>query len=112
MPDERLITSAKLHGQDEVKRGYSGHTGSDHSDPFMRIKKALGNENAEGSENLVGGSSPRGSVINLLIDGGIGSRGHRYNVIDPRWTHAGCYLAGKIGVIPDNYVQNFAQENP
>lgn len=108
LPDERLYKSAKIHGMDMVKRGYGGHTGSDNSSPFDRIKNVLGASYIKGQENLVGGSSPSVSVINLLIDGGIGSRGHRYNVINPEWTHAGCYWAGKVGNMPDNYVQNFA----
>jgi uncharacterized protein YkwD len=108
LPDERLYKSAKTHGQDLVKRGYGGHTGSDNSSPFDRIKKMLGAAYIEGQENLVGGSSPSGSVMNLLIDGGIGSRGHRYNIINPEWTHAGCYWAGKVGDCPNYYVQNFA----
>ncbi len=85
-----------------------GHTGSDNSSLFDRIKNILGAANIKGQENLVGGSSPSASVVNLLIDGGIGSRGHRYNIINPEWTHVGCYWAGKAGNIPDNYVQNFA----
>ena len=108
LPDERLYNSAKTHGLDMVKRGYGGHTGSDNSSPFDRIKNILGAAYIKGQENLVGGSSPSASVINLLIDGGIGSRGHRYNIINPEWTHVGCYWAGKVGNMPDNYVQNFA----
>ncbi|MFL5765933.1 MAG: CAP domain-containing protein [Bacteroidia bacterium] len=109
LPDNRLMSSAKKHGLDMAKRGYTGHTGSDNSSPFDRIKKVLGSSYLDGSENLVGGSSPRESVITLLIDGGIGSRGHRENIINPNWTHVACFLAGKIGDTPFNYVQNFAK---
>lgn len=108
LPDERLYKSAKIHGQDIAKRGYGGHTGSDNSSPFDRIKRVLGTAYIEGSENLVGGRGPSAGVIALLIDGGIGGRGHRYNIINPKWTHVGCYLAGKVGDVPDYYVQNFA----
>ena len=76
--------------------------------PQLFVKNILGAAYIKGQENLVGGSSPSASVINLLIDGGIGSRGHRYNIINPEWTHVGCYWAGKVGNMPDNYVQNFA----
>jgi hypothetical protein len=109
LPEQKIFNSAKKHGQDLVKRGYSGHTGTDNSSPFDRIKKALGSAYLDGSENLVGGGSPRGSVISLLIDGGIGSRGHRYNIINSEWTHIGCYFVGKIGDMESNYVQNFAK---
>lgn len=109
LPDERLYKSAKTHGQDCAKSGRLAHTGSDNSSPFDRIKKVLGSDYFQGQENLVGGSSPSDCVINLLIDGGIGSRGHRDNIIDPRWTHAGCYHAGKVGDYNNCYVQNFAK---
>jgi hypothetical protein len=109
LPDERLYKSAKTHGQDCAKSGRLAHTGSDNSSPFDRIKKVLGSDYIQGQENLMGGSNPRDCVINVLIDGGIGSRGHRENIIDPRWTHAGCYHAGKVGDYSNCYVQNFAK---
>ena len=108
LPDERLYKSAKIHGQDMAKRGYSGHTGSNNSSPFDRIRKVLGDAYIQGQENIVGGCSPSNSVIHLLIDGGIGSRGHRYNIINPEWTHVGCYWVRQVGDMPNNYVQNFA----
>ena len=63
-----------------------------------------------GNENLVGGQiTARMSVIQLLIDSGIPGRGHRYNILNPIWTHVGCYYNGKIGNIEHNWVQNFAK---
>jgi uncharacterized protein YkwD len=108
LPDERLYNSAEIHGQDMVKRGYLSHTGSDNSSPFDRIKKILGAQYVKGSENLVGGRSPSESIMGLLIDGGCAGRGHRYNIINPVWTHVGCFWAGRVGEISNNYVQNFA----
>lgn len=109
LPDSRLYQCAKNHGLDEKKRGYMGHTGSDNSSPFDRIRKVLGSSYLDGSENLVGDSSPRDAVIALLIDGGIASRGHRENVIKLNWTHVGCYFVGTVDDMPGCYVQNFAE---
>jgi uncharacterized protein YkwD len=108
LPSECIYLVAKAHGQEEVKRGFTGHQGTNGSWPWDRI---LGKckDMAEGNENLVGGGrgTPRSSVIQLLVDGGISSRGHRYNTLDPKWTHASCYYAGKVGNMPDCWVQNY-----
>ena len=62
-----------------------------------------------GNENLVGGEkSVRILVIQLLIDSGISSRGHRYNMLDPSWKYIGCY--GYKSEEMYNYVQNFAKD--
>lgn len=90
-PKECLYTSSKIHGEDCKKRGFSGHTGTDGSSPFARIEKYC--DGAEGSENIVGTSdhNVRKSVISLLVDSGISSRGHRYNMLNPEWNFVGCY---------------------
>jgi uncharacterized protein YkwD len=47
-----------------------------------------------GNENIAGNSaqivSARDIVIQLLIDSGIPGYGHRYNLLNPVWTHAAC----------------------
>jgi uncharacterized protein YkwD len=111
LPMECIYVAARAHGQDEVARGFTGHDGSDGSQPWDRIGKAC-KELTASNENLVGGGkgTPRAAVIQLLIDGGISSRGHRYNMLDVNWTHAACYYAGKVGNMPDCWVQNFGQK--
>ncbi|HBS88592.1 MAG: hypothetical protein A2W91_18300 [Bacteroidetes bacterium GWF2_38_335] len=91
-PSECVYKAAKLHGQDSQKRGYFAHEGSDGSMPWDRILKQCpelksGNENGAGNSS----ESARVPVIELLIDDGISSRGHRYNTIDPKWVYCGCY---------------------
>ena len=112
-PMQCVYDAAKAHGLDCAKRGFLDHTGSDGSAPWDRILKQCkalshGNENLEGSGSL----DPRKSVINLIIDGGISDRGHRYNLLDPSWTSVGCYLiqgtAMKMGTTY-NWVQNFGR---
>lgn len=90
-PKECLFIASKIHGEDCKKRGFIDHTGSDASSPFARIEKYC--DGAEGSENMVGTTNydARKSVISLLVDSGISSRGHRYNMLNPEWNYIGCY---------------------
>jgi uncharacterized protein YkwD len=108
LPSECIYLAAKAHGQDEAKRGFIGHQGTNGSWPWNRIL-GLCKDMGEANENLVGGGkgTPRASVIQLLVDGGISSRGHRYNTLDPKWTHAACFYVGKVGNMPDCWVQNY-----
>jgi uncharacterized protein YkwD len=111
LPSECIFNAAKKHGLDEVKRGFDGHTGSDGSSPWDRIIQGCP-DIANGNENLCGGSrgTARAGVIILLVDGGISTRGHRYNMLDAQWTHVACYYAGDVGSMPDCWVQNFGKK--
>lgn len=102
-----VYEAALKHGEDCKKRGFTAHTGSDGSSPFDRIAEAC--NNLKGNENIVGGKKDaRTLVIQLLIDDGISSRGHRYNILDPSWKFVGCY--GYDGDSMFHYVQNFATD--
>lgn len=86
-----IYNAAKLHGLDCKKRGYFAHTGSDGSDPWDRILKQC-SELTMGNENGAGGSgTARDRTISLLLDSGISSRGHRYNILDEKWKFVACY---------------------
>ncbi len=91
-PSECLYTAAKLHGTDCKKRGFFSHNGSDNSNPQSRILKQCpafksGNENGAGNS----AADPRVPNISLLLDSGISSRGHRYNMLDPKWENCACF---------------------
>lgn len=104
-PSECLYLSSRKHGLDSQGRGYMDHTGSDGSSPFSRIATYC--NGARGNENLVGGrKDARALVIQLLVDTGISSRGHRYNMLDPYWQYIGVF--GYQGVDMYYYVQNFS----
>jgi uncharacterized protein YkwD len=106
-PKQCVYEAAKKHGEDCKKRGFTNHTGSDGSSPFSRISSFC--RNLSGNENIVGGcKNARTLVIQLLIDGGISSRGHRYNMLNPSWKYVGCY--GYDGGNMYNYIQNFAKD--
>lgn len=105
-------TAAKIHANDCNKRKIMAHEGSDGSYPWDRILKQCtslkqGNENIAGA----GGDDARAPVINLLLDDGISSRGHRYNMLDPKWVYVGCsrYVMEKNAYYTMwGWVQNFA----
>lgn len=108
-PTQCLYDAAKKHGQDIRARGKSGHQGSDGLWPWDRVKNSCP-AFQDGNENLVGGSPVvRESVIILLIDHAVASRGHRKALLNPYWTHVACYKIGQVGSLPNNWVQNFGQ---
>ena len=92
-PDRGIYKAAVKHAADQHTHDWNlGHTGTDGSHPWDRILKfsptmRLGNENIAGNSEIV---RPRDIVIQLLVDSGIPGYGHRYNLLDPNWTHVAC----------------------
>lgn len=113
-PKECVYRAAEQHGNDCKKRGFIDHTGSDGSSSFERIEKFC---KSTGSENIVGtvDGNVRQAVIALLVDSGISSRGHRYNMLNPKWKYIGCYsYVDEKQEYPDYFtmgkcVQNFSE---
>lgn len=60
------------------------HTGSDGSNAGTRIARA-GFDASTWGENVAAGYTSAGSVVN----GWMGSTGHRDNILDPSFTHIG-----------------------
>ena len=63
-----------------------------------------------GNENIAGryghaASTQRDIVLQLLIDSGIPGYGHRYNLLDPQWTHVACRTEKYKGT--HWWIQNF-----
>lgn len=108
-PSRCVYDAAKKHGLDCQKRGAMDHMGSDGSWPWDRLKKTCNVE--DGNENLAGTSQGvRAAVIDLLLDDGISSRGHRYNMLNPQWNQVGCFAYVKEKnqwYTMKTYVQNF-----
>lgn len=75
---EELYQDGQKHAQWMVKK-----------DAFKHSKLPYG-------ENLVGGEeNVRYSVLSLLIDYGVPSRGHRKNILDPNYTKIACVLVSE-----------------
>jgi len=96
-PDKGIYEAARKHGNDQDRHNWTlGHQGSDGSWPWERIM-AFSPRMIAGNENLAGRfpePNARDIVIQLLIDSGIPEYGHRYNMLDPKWTHVACYTSG------------------
>ena len=107
-PISCLYSAAKKHGLDQKSRGSTGHDGSDGSWPWDRVRRECP-QLSDGNENLVGGpSSVREAVILLLVDDGIPSRGHRNTLLNKDWKYGVTYKIGKVGYMPNCWVQKFA----
>lgn len=106
-PAPCIYNAAKKHGLDQLNRGSTGHDGSDGSWPWDRVKRECP-QMTDGNENLVGGPSDvREAVILLLVDDGIPSRGHRKTLLNKNWVYGTCYKIGKVGFMPNCWVQKF-----
>lgn len=91
-PDEGIYNACIKHAKDQGPTNNVNHQGRDGSWPNERIKK-FSPRMQYGNENLAynGNASPRLIVLLLLIDAGIPGYGHRYNTLNPAWTHVACF---------------------
>jgi uncharacterized protein YkwD len=75
--------AAKVHMEDQSNTGRTGHSGSDSSSPFKRMKR-YGQWKQTAGENIAyGQNDAQRIVIGLLVDDGVPSRGHRENILNP-----------------------------
>jgi LysM repeat protein len=106
-PLECIYASGKKYGIEQRKRGAAEHQGLDGSMPWDRIMKSCPSLK-DGNENLVGGPADiHESVILLLVDDGIASRGHRRTILQPNWKYVACHKMGQVGAMPNYWVQQF-----
>jgi uncharacterized protein YkwD len=82
--DASLSRAAADHVSDQARTGAVGHTGSDGSTVSSRVERyvrwiASINENIDYSPMVSG----RDVIESLIIDDGVGDRGHRRNIFDP-----------------------------
>jgi uncharacterized protein YkwD len=84
-----LSLGARDHTADQSKTGKTGHDGSDKSTPFTRITR-YGKGYKTAGENLAYGSTTgRDIIVDLLIDDGVPSRGHRTNIMNKSFSQTG-----------------------
>ena len=87
-PASGLQRAAQAHACDNARTGRLTHTGSDGSAPADRIRRA-GYRPALTSENVAVGYRTPAAVV----DGWMGSRPHRRNILSARATEVGFGLA-------------------
>ncbi len=89
-----LVLAAKIHLQDLLKSGKSGHRGSDGSVPEQRFNR-FGSWKDSVGENIVYRSrSARENVVSLIIDDGTANRGHRKNIFKTTFQVIGIAMDG------------------
>ncbi|MDR0711123.1 MAG: CAP domain-containing protein [Prevotellaceae bacterium] len=97
-PNKNLSKAAQLLAKDQAKTGKTGHIGSAGSTISDRIKRYCTemNDNFDYGYGIIfgenisyGSSKPQDVVIQLLIDDGVPSRGHRDNIMKPEFNTAG-----------------------
>jgi uncharacterized protein YkwD len=83
-----LSLAAQVHSDDQAARQQMSHTGSDGSNPGQRIA-ATGYVARAWGENVAYGYPDAASVM----DGWMGSDGHRANILSPNFTEIGVAFA-------------------
>ena len=84
-----LCSAAMDHAADLSTTGNTGHDGSDGSSPFDRMNRH-GEWQGSAAENIAFGEGDvRSKVIQLIIDDGVPSRGHRTNIFGDSFTRLG-----------------------
>jgi len=89
LPDNGLVQMAEIHSADLVRQGsIISHSSSNGKDFVHRIRDA--GLYRCGAENIyVGAYDPLEALIALLVDYGVPDKGHRMNLLDPRFGRMG-----------------------
>ena len=71
--------------------GHVGHDGTDGSQPWDRLDKYGNWQNIVAESLSYGHTTGKGVVAQLLVDDGVSSRGHRYNMMNPNHLVTGIF---------------------
>lgn len=78
-----LTLAARTHAREQGTGGMIGHQSANGEDPFERMSK-YGRYTGQAGENIsYGPKESQRIVLQLLIDDGVPSRGHRKNIMNP-----------------------------
>ena len=89
--DSRLYDAAKSHGIDMRDNNFLEHDSSDGTQFYERLQKF--GFNGHCAENLAAGNdAPEEIILQLIIDDGVPSRGHRTNLLTPDFNIVGAAI--------------------
>lgn len=88
-PSRGMSLGAKDHVNDTGPKGTVEHTGSDGSGPSQRVDRYGDPQGGVGENIQYGFNAGREIAIDLLVDDGVSSRGHRLNILNRSWSVAG-----------------------
>ncbi|MFK8184672.1 MAG: CAP domain-containing protein [Phormidesmis sp.] len=83
-----IAQAARAHAIDQ-RNGATGHTGSDGSSSMDRVNRFEVPHAGVGENIAYGPSDAQDIMINLIVDDGVASRGHRTNIFRDSWAMAG-----------------------
>jgi len=107
LPSRGLSQAARDHVEDAGPRGLLGHTGTDGSSLESRVSRYGTWQEIIGENIAYGAPEARNTVIQMLIDDGVPSRGHRNNILQERFGTAGV-AAGPHRTFRTMWVLDFA----
>ena len=109
-PDEGIYKACIKHAKNRAAAGSFEHMDTDGTWPWDRILK-YSPIMEDGNENLaLNGDAPvRVIVMQLLNDANIDGYGHRYNLLEAKWTHVACYATRKPLMDSKWWIQNFGK---
>jgi uncharacterized protein YkwD len=96
-PELGLSLAAKDHTADQGSTGQTGHGGSDGSDPFKRMERYGGGFMMAGENIAYGEKNGRDIVVQLLVDDGVPSRGHRESILQDAFKQIGVSFGSHPG---------------
>ena len=88
-PTPGLARAARDHAQDTGPRGITGHEGTDGSRPWERVARYENWGGYVGENVSYGHNNARDILIQLLVDDGVPSRGHRENIMRAEYSAIG-----------------------
>jgi Cysteine-rich secretory protein family len=89
IPDNGLLKTSKEHAMDLAKRGNIISHNSSNGKSFSQRLQDEGKYTC-GAENIyIGSNKALESLITLLIDNGVPDKGHRMNLLEPRYGRMG-----------------------
>lgn len=106
-PSKGMSLAARDHVKNTGPSGATGHTGKDGSSPFDRMNRH-GKWQVSAGENIsYGNDEGRAVIIQLIVDDGVPSRGHRTNIFSTKF-HVVGIACGPHKTYTTMCVQTFA----